>query len=401
MQGELRRNYNERFTASVYDKMLSALRSSVGELPFRVAETPLFLSDETRDALYDAADALLAELSAPELNAAMDPIVPAAYRAPGGERLPACVTLDFAMAATEDDRIEPKLVELQAFPSLYAFTLVQSQIWLSILQELQLLDREWTSFWGDLEPESYLAAFREVVVGEEDPEHVVLLDIDPPTQKTLPDFMATQQLLGVDPVCVRAVERDGKRLYRRKHGRRVPIRRIYNRVVYDELIQRAPQMSFAYSDELDVTFVPHPNWQWTWSKAVLPRLRHPSVPAAHLVSELDAVPADLGRYVLKPLFSFAGAGVNVEPTESSVMAIPSAERSNWLLQEKINYARRLHTPDGQGVAAEVRVLCLMRPGDARPQVMSNLTRLSRGKMLGVDFNRDFDWVGSTVSFWAR
>ena len=401
MEAEQRRKFNERFSASVYENMLRALHDSVGKLPFRVAETPVFLDDNVQRSLFQAAEGLLDELCAPGLNRAMESVIPKAHHAPGINELPECVTLDFALAETAEGGIEPKLVELQAFPSLYAFTWVHSQVWLKLLREMSIIDEGWTSFWGDADPAAVVESMRKTIVGNEDPEQVILLDIEPLRQKTLPDFVATKNLLNVDHVCVSEIEREGKRLLRRINGRRVPIRRIYNRVVYDELLQRAPDMSFAYSDALDVTFVPHPNWQWTWSKAVLPHLRHGAVPTAHLVSQLDEIPKDLGPYVLKPLFSFAGAGVEVDPTESSVMAIPHAERSNWLLQEKINYARQLRTPEGHGVAAEVRVLCLKSPDDERPKVMSNLTRLSRGKMLGVDFNRDFDWVGSTVSFWSR
>ena len=401
MEAEQRQHFNERFSASLYETMLHKLRDSVGKLPFRVAETPVFLDENVQQSLFHAAEGLLSELCAPELNEAMQPVIPHDHCAPGMNALPDCVTLDFALAQNPEGKVEPRLVELQAFPSLYAFTWVHAQVWLALLREMSIVDDSWTSFWGDTDPQAVVESLRQTIVGDLDPEHVVLVDIEPKQQKTLPDFVATQNLLGIDHVCVSELEREGRRLYRRIDGRLVPIQRIYNRVVFDELLQREPKMSFSYRDALDVTFVPHPNWQWTWSKAVLPHLRHASVPSAHLVSQLDEIPPNLNNYVLKPLFSFAGAGVNVEPDESAVMAIPPAERSNWLLQEKIDYARQLRTPEGHGVAAEVRVLCLKRPQDERPKVLSNLTRLSRGKMLGVDFNRDFDWVGSTVSFWSQ
>lgn len=401
MDAHHRDAFNRAYHPGVYRRMMSLLEQTLGAMPFRVAETPVFLEARLRDEVERAATALLTELCAPSLNQALEGAIPDAWRVPGGEPQPTCVTLDFALARLADGSVGPRLVELQAFPSLYAYTCVQSRIWRQLLAEVPGIDPSLTSYFGGLDEAGYLALLREVLVGDEDPQHVVLLDIDPPTQKTLPDFIGTQGLLGIEPLCVSALQVEGRSLFRLRHGQRVPVRRIYNRVVFDEFMQRRPAMSFSFTDALDVHFVPHPNWQWTWSKAALPHLRHASVPRAWTLDALPAVLDDLSPYVLKPLFSFAGAGVNVDPTPADLAAVPAAERSRWLLQEKIEYARTLLTPEGQGVAAEIRVLCLKGAGDAQPRPVANLTRLSRGKMLGVDFNRDFDWVGSTVSLWPR
>jgi hypothetical protein len=221
-----------------------------------------------------------------------------------------------------------------------------------------------------------------------------LLDIDPPKQKTYPDFAATKLLFGVDAVDPRELGRRGNQLWR--GGTRV--RRIYNRIVFDELIAKKIELPFDYRDALDVEWAPHPNWYWVWSKYSLPFLDHPSVPRATFVSDLDRIPDDLSRYVLKPLFSFAGGGVNVEPSRADVEAIPESERHAWCLQEKIEYAPALLAADGGGVKVEIRMMFLRPDGEAKPVLAQNLVRLSRGKMLGVDFNKEFTWVGSSVAF---
>jgi hypothetical protein len=220
----------------------------------------------------------------------------------------------------------------------------------------------------------------------------------PEEQKTAIDFSATRVLLGVDAVDPRSLVKEGKRLFRVKDGRRLPVRRIYNRIVFDELIKKGVALPFDFRDELDVRWVPHPNWYWTWSKYSLPLLAHETVPKATYLSELDAVPKDLTeRYVLKPLFSFAGGGVNVDPKPEDLARIPRGERGSWCLQEKIAYDPCLLAVDGGGVKVEVRMMFFRPDADETPTLSLNLCRLSRGRMLGVDFNKDFTWVGSSVA----
>jgi len=225
------------------------------------------------------------------------------------------------------------------------------------------------------------------------------MDIDPPSQKTYPDFAATRLLFGVDPVCPRAVIRNGSRLFRKVDGRNVPIRRIYNRIVFDELAQKKPELPFAFTDDLEVEWAPHPNWYWAWSKHSLPYLNHPAVPAAKLLSELDSTPDDLSRFVLKPLFSFAGGGVKIAPSLSDIEAIPEHDRQCWCLQQRVDYEPVLRTPGGAGAKVEVRMMFL-KPDDVEGPILAlNLCRLARGLMLGVDFNKGYDWVGGAIGIW--
>ena len=256
----------------------------------------------------------------------------------------------------------------------------------------------WSPFFSGLSRAGFLDLFRRTIVGDADPEEVVLLDLEPEEQKTAIDFHATRLLLGVDALDPRMLVKEGRRLFRVKEGRRIPVRRIYNRIVFDELIKKDAALPFDFREELDVRWVPHPNWYWTWSKYSLPLLSHETVPKSRYLSEVEVVPKDLTeRYVLKPLFSFAGGGVNVDPTPEDLERIPESERGSWCLQEKIAYDPCLVAADGGGVKVEIRMMFFRPDGDAAPTLGLNLCRLSRGKMLGVDFNKDFTWVGSSVA----
>ena len=104
--------------------------------------------------------------------------------------------------------------------------------------------------------------------------------------------------------------------------------------------------------------------------------------------------------MLKPLFSFAGSGVKVDVTRADIDAIPERDRQGWLLQEKITYAPALEMPSGDGVKAEVRMMFLRAPNEPAPRARAEpRLRLSRGKMLGVDQNKDLTWVGGSVGLW--
>ncbi len=371
----------------------------MGTIPYRVAETPVFIAPELRDELFGAAKAILAQLAEPQRLASMKRAIPPRYDVPRMDDAPSFMTVDFAITRDQNGRLTGKVVELQAFPSLFAYTMEQARVWNEQLQGLSDLAVDWSCFAPGLDRSSALALLRHAIVGHEDPAEVALLEIDPTTQKTRTDFVATERLLGVESVCITDVIREGRRLFRRRAGKLVPIRRFYNRVVYDELELRKPAMSFAFTDDLDVTFSPHPNWYWVWSKYSLPFLDHPAVPKATFVSNVEAVPEDLSNYVLKPLFSFAGAGVRVDPTAADLEAIPAENRQNFILQRKIEYAQALVAPAGFGVAGEMRVLCARGHGDPAPRPFMNFFRLSRGKMLGIDFNKGLDWVGSSVGLW--
>jgi hypothetical protein len=313
--------------------------------------------------------------------------------------LPSLAQVDFAIVRGADGRLVPRLVELQGFPSLSAFEVLQSDAWSAALSRVGGLPKTtWSPYFSGLTRSGFVELLRRTIVGDADPAEVVLLDLEPEEQKTAIDFSATRILLGVDAVDPRSLVKDGRRLFRVKDGRRIPVTRIYNRVVFDELIKKDVALPFDFRDDLDVRWVSHPNWYWTWSKYSLPLLTHETAPKSTYLSEIDAVPPDLTeRYVLKPLFSFAGGGVNVDPKPEDLARIPASERGSWCLQEKIAYDPCLLAVDGGGIKVEIRMMFFRPDADTVPTLGLNLCRLSRGKMLGVDFNKDFTWVGSSVA----
>jgi hypothetical protein len=401
MEPSLRRAFNAAFTPEVYRSYVARLEQRLGPIPFRVAETPLFLPRGLREQLARSAREIVEQISRPALIERMKQAIPAHLDVPGMDLLPNCVQVDFAVTRGPTGELEGKVVELQAFPSLYALMVVQSDIASELLRGLSPeLDHEYSIYFSGLDRARFVELLSRTILGGEAPESVVLLDLDPPSQKTAPDFQATKELLGIDAVCPTCLIKDGRKLYRRVGDRRVEVRRLYNRVVFDELLAKDVKLPFSYTDDLDVTWCSHPNWYWTWSKYTLPFIDHPAVPRARIVAELDEIPEDLSGYVLKPLFSYAGSGVKVDVTRADLDALVGEEREGWILQDKITYEPALLMPDGQGVKAEVRMMFLRPPGDATPTLGLNLVRLSRGKMLGVDQNKDLTWVGGSVGLWA-
>ncbi len=400
MHSSYRAAFNEAFTDDLFSKYVADLQGRLSaESGFRLAETPVFLTEELTSRITNAAREIYEQLARPEAIARMKAAIPERWNTAGMDALPQLTQVDLAIVREKDGSLGPRLIELQGFPSLSCFEVVQARAWSDAIAGIPgLPEGPWSPYFSGLDEQSFLALLRKVIVADEDPEEVILMDLWPEKQKTWVDFSATKLLFGVDSVCPTTLEKEGRALYRRKDGRRIRVKRIYNRVVFDELIQRDVTLPFDYREELDVTWAPHPNWYWTWSKYSLPLLDHPAVPKARYLSEIDELPEDLTkRYVLKPLFSFAGGGVNVDPTPEDVARVPENERSVWCLQEKIDYEPCLTAVDGGGVKVEIRMMFFRPDGEARPTLGLNLCRLSRGKMLGVDFNKDFTWVGSSVA----
>ena len=388
----LRRAFNASWSAAGYEEYKARLASQTGApIPFRVCESPVFLPVELRDRMFQGALEIFDRLLAPDELERSKAAVPAAYDVPGCDAHPLFAVADFAIAQ-EQGALVPRLIELQGFPSLYGFQLLQARLCRAMLpgEPLAFLP-------GGLDEESYVRVVGEAITGGLPAENVVLMDLDPKQQGTYPDFAATEKLFGVAPVCPLDVRRRGRELWYERDGRPTRILRIYNRMIVDELVAKAVELPFQLTDELDVQWAGHPNWFFRWSKHALPRLRHPLVPESRLLSE--GVPADLERWVLKPLFSFSGSGVNVDPTRADVDAVPEAERSQTLLMRKVDYAPVIEAPDGARSRVEVRLMFVWRAD--RPLPVMTLARLSQGKMMGVKFNRDKTWVGSTSCLWPR
>ncbi len=394
MIAELRRAYNAAYTDSKYLAYHARLEEEAGcGIPFRLAETPVFLPPELRDEMVAASLEIWRQLTEPRALERSKSAVPQEFEVPDCDERPVFAVTDFAVTRASGGRLEPKLIELQGFPSLYAFQVFQSRALADLAAAAGSLD----FFLSGLDFESYRRVVGEAVLAGLPRENVVLLDIDPPHQKTYVDFAFTQKLWGVRAVCPTKVEKRGRELWYDRDGKKTRILRIYNRVIFDELAHRKLALPFDFREPLAVSWAGHPNWYFRWSKHALPSLDHPSVPEAHFLSDLVTAPTDLENWVLKPLFSFAGGGVHVDVTTSDLEAVPAADKPRTLLMRKVEYAPVIETTDGNSSKVEVRILFIWK--DGQPLPVTTLARLSQGKMMGVSFNRDRTWVGSSGCLW--
>lgn len=398
---DVRAAYNAAFTEEKYQAFLADLNEQFGEgrtIVFRVAETPVFVPAALTARLKQAVADIVAVITGPELARLTQDAIPPELVVPHQDAHTQFLAIDFAVCKDENGTLTPQLIELQGFPSLFAYEVVLSE---TFRRHFPIPDHL-TPYFNGYDRASYLDLLRRTVVADEAPESVVLLEVEPWQQGTAVDFAMTELLLGVRTVDVTEVERDGRHLYYQRDGVRTRIRRIYNRVIFDELQQRPDvleKMQFRFQDaDLDVKWAGHPNWFFRLSKYLMPHLRSAFVPQSTLLSELRDVPADLENYVLKPLYSFSGAGVRFHVERADVDAVPAAERGHWMLQRKVRYEPALRTPDGDLVKAELRMLLLWPEPDAAPTLCINLARLSKGEMIGVKFNKDKTWVGGTIAF---
>jgi hypothetical protein len=386
MVPELRSAFHARFTLEKYQVFLERLAERCGgPVAFRNCETPCFFPAGMLERIAQAGMELIQQLTEnPAYLAAAAEQIPPAYRVPNTTPKPLFVQADFGLTADW----QPKLVEIQGFPSLYAYQSALAETY----REVYDLDASLKTYLSDLTEETYANALREAILGECAPENVVLLDIEPEKQKTAADFRLTERLCGLSTVCLTQVEKQGRTLYYRRAGRRIPIERIYNRVIVDELVRKHIQPPFDWRDDLAVAWAGHPNWYFQISKFSLPYLNHATVPRTCFLHEIETLPDDLENYVLKPLYSFAGLGVVIGPSRADIEAI--ADRTQYILQERMEFAPVIETPHGP-TKVEIRIMYLWHE-TLRP--MTALLRMGRGKMMGVDHNRAMEWVGASAAF---
>ncbi len=389
----LRQRYNAAFTDARYAAFIQACnRAYYWPLDFRAAESPLFLDEPTTRELVRAAADIVGQLSTPAFRQHAKTAIPPGLEVPNENPFPEFLAVDFALCHDASGQVLPQLIELQGFPTVACWQVLLARSYREFFPEIPA---EFTPYFSGLDEDGYLAALRSAMLGEFLPENVVLLEIEPDQQKTRIDFAATHALLGVRPICVTKVVKRGRKLFYFSGRREVPIHRLFNRVIFDELLRKKPAMRFSFADDLDVQWAGHPNWYFRISKHTLPFLKSPYVPDCRFVSELGGnIPADLENYVCKPLYSFAGLGVDIAPTREKIAAIPNP--AEWLLQRKVAYAPLMETPDGPA-KAEVRLI-FAGDGSEMPKLINNLVRFTKGAMHGVDFNKGKTWVGASCAF---
>jgi hypothetical protein len=406
MEPELRARFNADFTAEKYAALLRCVNEATKwPADFRISETPIFLTREFTDEAVYAANQIAAQTQTPEFAMHAASAIPPGLEVPNESKHPEFLIVDLAVCE-ESHRLTPRLIELQAFPSLFAF---QFMLLGCMRKAYPSIPRNWTSSFGGIKDEQYLDILRRTILADSKPENVILLEIEPEKQKTRIDFAATELLLGIRSVCVTKIRKRGRQLFYDRDGTATRIERIYNRVIFDELERRADlKLQFSFQDELDVAWIPHPNWYYRISKHSLPFLKTAHTSPAFFADEFPAFanqpshkatagePADeeIGSYVLKPLYSFAGLGVEMEPTREKLEALKNPHY--WILQKKVEYASFVPTVDGAKSKAELRMMFVWSE-QGEPVLLNNLVRMSQGKMMGVNFNKDKTWVGSSIA----
>src|SRR6266404_9771350 len=391
MQSELRERFNADFTPEKYTALLHCVNEATKwPADFRISETPIFLTREFTNETVFAANEIAAQTQTPEFAMHAASAIPPGLEVPDESQHPEFLIVDLAVCE-EGHRLVPRLIELQAFPSLFAF---QFMLLGCMRKAFPAIPQDWTSSFGGIRDEEYVDILRRTILGGSKVENVILLEIEPEKQKTRIDFSATELLLGIQSVCVTKIKKRGRQLFYDRDGTETRIERIYNRVIFDELERRADlKLQFSFQDELEVTWVAHPNWYYKISKHSLPFIKTAHTSPAFFADELPQGET-VDDYVLKPLYSFAGLGVDMEPTRETIAALQDPHQ--WILQRKVEYASFVSTVERPKSKAELRMMFVWSER-GEPVLVNNLVRMSQGKMMGVDFNKDKTWVGSSIA----
>lgn len=395
MIASARQVFNQQFSTEKYQQFIADLDQEFKyKIPFRVAESPVFVGKEFAGKLFKAAGEIIDFIAQPGFKGKMAGALPAHLKVPNEDDHTLFLALDFAVCSEEGSReLVPKLIEMQGFPSLFGY---QDFLGNKFRQHYQIPANLNFHFGSD--SHQYWERIRKAIIKNHHPDNVILLEINPMKQNTAIDFLVTRQHLGIEPVHLGDIRIRNRKLFYKKQGIEVPIHRIYNRVIFDELLaQKDLKTEFHLTEEVEVEWAGHPNWFFYISKYTMPFLESNSVPECKFLSEYETLPKNLDQYVLKPLFSFSGSGVIFHVTEQDIKDIPEGERKNFMLQRKVHYEPVIQAPDGL-VKTEIRLLFLWDAGQPRPQLITNLARLSRGDMIGVKYNKDKTWVGGSVCF---
>lgn len=393
MVPSLRQQFNANFTPEKYAALLKLMEDRCGTpVPFRLSETPCFFPRPLVETMTRYGTELVQQLGGLEYRKASFQAIPPEFNVPKEAPHPLFIQVDFGLVRDAAGILQPKLVELQGFPSLYAYQAMLSQVY----GQIYSLDMNLEYLLGGLDWESYKKLLHRAIVGDRDPANVVLLEIDPLHQKTLPDFLLTERLLGIKTVSITDVKKLGNFLYYEKQGQKVPIQRIYNRAIVDEVIRKNLKLPFHFTDDLEVEWAGHPNWYFRMSKYSLPFLKHECVPKTWFLNRVDKIPNDLENYVIKPLFSFAGLGVIMNPTRQDLASIPKDKHSQYILQQRMHFEPVIETPFGL-TKAEIRIMYIWLD-ELQPVMM--IVRMGRGLMMGVDQNKNLEWVGASAGFVA-
>ena len=395
---KIREEFNATFKESYYENLLKHIEETYKEpSAFRISETPVFISKEVKKEVEAACTSIIEQLWNIDFKEIRKKFIPQALQSPVPMGNPHFLAIDFGLCEDGKGGITPQLIELQAFPTLFFY---QPFLGESFMEYYPNMPKEGFDYYlNGLDKQSYLEKVKHVILGDEKPENVILLELFPEQQKTRIDFWSTRDALGIEVVCMTKVTKEGKKLFYHKDGVKTPIHRIYNRVIYDEL-ERIQDLktNFNLNDDLEVEWITHPDWFFMISKCVMPLLEHKNIPKSYYLSDYP-VNLDLKKYVLKPLFSFAGQGINLHPDQETIEAIE--DKQHYILQQKVAYAPLIKTNTAKNSKVELRMLFVWDDEKDKLEPVINLTRMSKGEMINVSHQVNETWIGSSISFFEQ
>ena len=394
----LREQFNASFTQKKYEDYLQELNSQYpGDLTFRIAETPIFVDKDFTQKMLSACESIIDVIVKPDFLSITANAVPKDIRVPNENDHSHFIAFDFGVCVNEQGALEPQLIEMQGFPTLFAYQVWDNEITCKHFN----IPSNYSSYLNGFNKETYLQLLKEIIVTDHNVENVILLEVFPHKQSTRIDFYYTHQYLKIPIVCITELVHEGRKLFYIQDGKKIEVKRIYNRIIFDDLqkqSQEVQEKGKILFEDLDVEWVPHPNWFFRISKYTLPFLNHPYIPETKFLSDIKTIPSDLENYVLKPLFSYAGQGVIIDVAKEDIDDIKDPQ--NWILQRKVKYADVIKTPD-ENAKAEIRIFYFWKDREPRPVATQNLARMSKGKMIGVRYNKDRAWVGGSVVYFEK
>jgi hypothetical protein len=396
MHSEVRKRFNASFSQEKYEDFLRTMNTAYGEpCTFRISETPVFVPAYLRERLIRGVEDICSVITASGFRERSESALPVHLCVPDEDRHTTFLQLDFGICRDDEGNFMPQLIEMQGFPSLYFF---QHLLATSYRKHFDIPE-DYFHLFGGLNEAGYLNLMRDVIIGDSKPENVVLLEIEPEKQNTRIDFWGTRKHLGLKVLCLSELKKEGRDLYYLdENGRRIGIERIYNRIIFDELEKRADlPREWDLVSEVNAEWVGHPNWFFRISKHSLPFINSDFVPETHFVSDLKSIPDDPENWVLKPLFSFSGQGVQINVTREDIASV--AEPENYILQRKVEYVAGVETINPEEPSkCEIRMMMVWKKEWDKPRLVNNLIRMSKGEMVGVRYNKGRDWVGSSAGF---
>ncbi|MFA9206290.1 MAG: hypothetical protein ACEQR6_06405 [Burkholderiaceae bacterium] len=419
MIASIRQKFNAAFSEKTHQNYLAALNTPFpNALDFTVAETPIFIDKYFTEKILATGDYVNQVIQSDRFNSITEPSLENVPLFPKQNPLPACIVMDFAIAINDQNELVPALIELQGFPSLFAYEILQDDC----IHKTYTIPAGFSPYLNGYTKEKYLAHLETILKGDtlidtkknldtinrnisdstkDTLKHTVLLEILPHQQKTRIDFYCTEKYFNIPIVCITEIFVEGNNLYYERDGSKIKIDRIYNRIVLDELKNQTKEIQekgALLQTNLNIEWITHPHHFFRISKFLLPFLKHPYIPKTQFVDQLKKLPTVLEKYILKPPFSFAGQGVIIDISAADIMNIK--DPSGWILQEKVKYANCIETPTGPA-KAELRLFYFWDKASQKYIATMNLARLSKGKMIGVDYNKNKQWVGGSLAYFEK